>query len=127
VLNYEASIGTTIGAGTSTLMSCQTPSYVAGPNEVATFSLDVTYSPATATVISMAPLFWQNGALLFASNTFVVGSVSAGGWGSLHTQAPITLVDRATYRFLMGIKTDAVGVGIPSLTCRGMVTIFKRP
>ena len=130
VLTYENTLTpTTLNLAVSIPNVCQTAAYVAGANETAIFSTDVTYFGGnSASSIFMGPLYSVGGgAAQFLVSAYAVSPIAVSAWGSLHNQAAVALTAGATHRFFTGVRADRDGVSLGSFTCRGMVTIVRRP
>lgn len=128
VLGYENAVNFTLTTFINSPAVCQTPAYVAGANETAIVSMDVTTLTGSNDTLFLAPMFTVNGgARLFAVSFLAAGPLNAYSHGSLHNQAMIQLTAGASYRFMTGVRTMAGNVPTTEFTCRGLVTIVRRP
>ena len=126
VLGYDTA--TTVNLSTSVIQpaACQTTSYVAGANEAAVMSMDLTVLSSTGTNLSLMPMFVRDAlASAFAAGSFAMEQLPPNGWTSLHHQAMLALVAGSTYRFQTGVKTDTTVIN-PQFTCRGLVMIVEK-
>jgi hypothetical protein len=127
VIGYDTAAAFTLTTSFATPAACQTTPYVAGSNETAIVSVDVTTRTSDNDTVWLAPMFSVNGGGPRIGVSFVAaGPLHALEYGSLHNQAMIQLTAGATYRFMTGVRA---GMTVPTLefTCRGLVTIVKAP
>jgi hypothetical protein len=129
VLGYENAVNAfTVTTFLNSPAACQTADYVAGANETALVSMDVTTLTESNDTLFMAPLFTVNGgARQFAVSFMTAGPINAFSHGSLHNQAMVQLTAGATYRFMTGVRSMFGNVPTTEFTCRGLVTIVRRP
>ena len=128
MLNFDATPmgGINVGVNASIPGVCQTAAHLAGANEIAIVSVDVTYLSAIPSTLFMWPLVNQGGGGAAFAGSFAAGPITANAWGSLHNQAQVVLTPNVSYRFFAGVSA---GVALPlnNFTCRGLVTIVKKP
>jgi hypothetical protein len=131
VLSYDAAVGVTLTNAFAVLGSCMTVAHIAGANEIAILSLDVTAQTASgATQLHLRPFYSENGLGFTQAGSNAAGPVGANPtWGTLHSQAVIALTAGSSYRFASGLRSDVASPGITfsNLTCRGLATIVKKP
>jgi hypothetical protein len=128
VLGYENGSPLTITTSLSTPSVCMTAPYLAGPNETAILSMDVTTFTESFDTLFLAPMFSVNGsAAQFAVSFLVGGPLHSFEYGSLHSQAMVQLAAGATYRFMTGVRTANGNARATEFTCRGLATIVRRP
>jgi hypothetical protein len=128
VLGYENAVSPlTLTMSISTPGPCQTTDYLAGANETAIMSVDVTGLPSSDSTLWLAPMYTLNGgAAQFAVSFLTAGPLNTLAWGSLHNQAALNLTAGVTYRFKTGVRAES-SVPMDQFSCRGLVTIVKRP
>lgn len=128
VLGYENAVTPlTLTSSFATPLACQTTNYVAGVNETAIMSIDVTTFTQYNDTIWLAPMYSTNGgAPKFGVSYLTAGPLNAYAHGSLHNQTMIQLTAGTTYRFMTAVRS---GSSVPTneFTCRGLVTIVRRP
>ena len=128
VLGYENAGNLTLTTGVITPAACQTTPYLAGANETAIVSLDVTTLTPSNDTLFLAPMYTVNGGVTRFGVSFMTGGpLNAFAHGSLHNQAMIQLTAGASYRFMTGVRTALGSVTTNEFTCRGLVTIVRKP
>jgi hypothetical protein len=128
VLGYENAVALTLTTAMSTPAACQTTPYVAGANETAIVSVDVTTFTQSFDSLFLAPMFSVNGgAPVFGVSFLTAGPLHSLEYGSLHNQAMIPLTAGSSYRFMTGVRTRLGNVTPDEFSCRGLVTIVRRP
>lgn len=126
VLTFEAAPLTTLNTTVSQPSGCVSDVYVAGANEVAIISLDVTARPTSTNSMYLSPMASADGgAPGFLTRFFAVQQLSTNAFASLHTQAALDLAEGVSYRFYSGLRADSA-VAMSQFTCRGVVTVFRR-
>jgi len=107
---------------------CQTAGYLAGPNEIAILSTDINYSSAVSFSTIYMSQWFNTGSSYTQAGSYVMGTVTANAWGSLHNQAQLELKPGSTYKFVNGVSaSSATNVTLGNFTCRGLVMIFRKP
>jgi hypothetical protein len=105
---------------------CQSEPYIAGANESAIVSNDLTVLGSSTTFLYLAPMIKVNGGpAQFAVTYYAVGSLASNLYHSLHNQAVVTLTPGASYQFVTGVRT-AQSTSTNDLICRGLITIVRR-
>jgi hypothetical protein len=126
VLNYESSSQVFLSPSVDTPVGCSTAPYLAGANETAILSLDVTALGTSTTFLYLAPMFSVNGGgAQFGVSIYAVGPLGANVYNSLHSQAVIQLAPGVTYQFMTGVRS-AQSTSTNDFICRGMATIVRR-
>lgn len=128
VLGYENAVTSfTLTSSFATPLPCQTTAYLAGVNETAIMSVDVTTFTEYNDTIWLAAMYSTNGgAPRFGVSFLTAGPLNAYAHGSLHNQAMVPLTAGTTYRFMTGVRSGS-SVPTSEFTCRGLVTIVRRP
>lgn len=127
VFGFENSMATTSNSDPKIPGICQTAEYTAGANETAIVSVDITYFSTGASHMYMKPYYGTaTGGALSPVNFYAIATVFANTFGSLHNQMTLPLTKDEKYRFFAGIKSDAM-LTLSTFTCRGLVTIVKKP
>lgn len=127
VLAFESGAAVTLTSSFGTPAACQTPAYVAGANEVAIISIDVTTLTSNNDTLFLAPMYTLNGgAPRFAVSFVTAAPLHAMEYASLHNQAALQLTAGVTYRFLGSVRATS-SVPTTEFNCRGLVTIARKP
>ena len=126
MLSFEAAPFTTLNTTAFQPAGCVSDLYVAGANEVAVISVDVTAKPTSTNSMYLSPMVSADGgAPVFLTRFFAVQQLSQNAFASLHTQAAVDLTEGVSYRFQAGLRADSA-VTMTQFTCRGVVTVFRR-
>jgi hypothetical protein len=128
VLGYENAFPLTLTTALSSPAACRTTAYIAGTNETAIVSIDVTTFTQSFDTLLLAPMYTMNdNTLRFGVSFLTAGPLNSHEYGSLHNQAMIPLVAGSTYRFMTGVQTKNGNVAATEFSCRGLVTVVRRP
>jgi len=127
LLSYEGTSVPAISSAATTIPApCQTAGYLAGANEIAIVSTDITYQSAGTSSVFMSQWYNTGSGYTFLG-TYAVGPLAMNAWGTLHNQAQLPLTPGTTYRFVTGISAgSATSVTLSSFTCRGLVMIVRK-
>ena len=127
VLGFENTSAAMLTTSVTTPAECQTTNYVAGANETAIVSIDVTTLTSANDTLWLAPMFTVNGGVpRYGVSFLAAGTLSSFSYATLHNQAMIQLTSGATYRFVTGVRTGS-SIVPNEFTCRGLVTVVRRP
>ena len=129
MLGYDVHLtAVTVPTTPFTPAGCETSSYVAGPNEVAIISINVTIlSPDRFLHTNVAPFYLQGTQTIYPVTSYALQSIPVGNSGTIHHQAVVNLVSGLTYRFKTDLRSPGGSYVASGVDCRGLVTIAKRP
>src|SRR5213078_2455331 len=97
---------------------CETTPYVAGPNETAIISIDVTVlNPDRFLHTNVAPFFTQNSQTMYQVASYALQSIPVGNSGTIHHQNVVTLTAGATYRFKTDVRSPGGAYIAQSVDC----------
>ena len=128
VLNYDVHLtAVTVPVLPFTPAGCETSQYVAGPNETAIISINVTVlNPDRFLHTNVAPFYTQNTQTFYPINSYALQSINVGNSGTIQHQAVVNLIAGATYRFKTDVRSPGGAYLASAVDCRGTVMIVKK-
>ena len=128
VLGYEvANNNLALQINPFTPAGCETAPYIAGPNEIAIITANVTvYSPNLQFHTYFAPYYVQNMMSVYPISYYAIQQIPGGGSATIQHQATVNLKDGATYRFRSDVRSPNGIYTASQVICRSIVTIAKK-